>query len=132
MRPIVLALAALLSTAAPAFACPTAAGVVRTIFSERPEPPAGHEVFFGRWSPGAEAPPAPGWGRPLGYLVQTDGSRLAVYSAVSSCHHDFRRDFGATEVWMVGRPLLHEGRVIGFRARGRGRNGTADWSGRRD
>ncbi len=132
MRPFVLALAALLSTAAPASACPTAAGVVRTIFTERPEPPPGYAVFVGRWTRRAEAPPVQGWGTPLGYLVQSDGGRLAVYSPVTSCHHDFDRDFGEAEVWMVGRPLLHEGRLIGFHARGRGRNGTADWSGRRD
>lgn len=132
MRPFVLALAALVLTAAPASACPTAAGVVRTIFTERPEPPPGHEVFSGRWTREAAPPPAPGWGPPVGYLVQADGGRLAVYSPVSSCHHDFDRDFGAAEVWMVGRPLLHEGRVIGFHARGRGRNGTADWSGPRN
>ncbi|HZW15076.1 MAG TPA: hypothetical protein VFF66_02355 [Brevundimonas sp.] len=132
MRPIVLALAALMSTATPALACPTVAGVVRTHFTERPEPPPGYAVYSGRWTAGAEAPPAPGWGRPVGYLTQAGGERLAVYSAVSSCHHDFRRDFGETVVWMVGRPLIHDGRVIGFRARGRGRNGTADWSGGRD
>ena len=94
MRPIVLALTALLSTAAPALACPTAAGVVRTIFTERPEPPAGYEVFSGRWTRGAETPPIPDWGLPVGYLTEADGDRLAVYAAVSSCHHDFRRDFG--------------------------------------
>lgn len=135
MRPIALAAVAafaLAVSAGPALACPSPAGVVRTIFTEPPpEPPRGSQVFSGRWSRGADAPPAPGWGLPLGYLVEDDGDRLAVYSAASSCHADFRRDFGDAEVWMVGRPLLHEGRVVGFHARGRGRNGTADWSGAR-
>ena len=135
MRPTVLAVLAAsalaASVAGPAFACPTPAGVVRTIFTEPQTPPPGARVFSGRWRPGADAPPAPGWGAPLGYLIEADGDRLAVYSAVTSCHADFRRDFGDAEVWMVGRPLLHEGRLVGFRARGRGRNGAADWSGSR-
>ncbi|SFS37327.1 hypothetical protein [Brevundimonas viscosa] len=133
MRALVFLAAALLAgSAVPALACPGPAGVVRTIFPERPaDLPPGTEAFAGRWAPGASEPPAPGWGVPVGWLEQGHGRRLAVYSPVTSCHHDFRRDFGGAEVWIVGRPLLHEGRVVGLRARGRGRNGTADWSGRR-
>ena len=135
MRPTALAVLAApvlaVCAAAPAVACPTPAGLVRNIFTEPPTPPPGHQVFSGRWRRGAETPPAPGWCAPLGYLVEVDGDRLAVYSPVTSCHADFRRDFGDARVWMVGRPLLHEGRIVGFRARGRGRNGLADWSGAR-
>ncbi len=133
MRPLALVAAALLAGAAgPALACPSPAGVVRTIFADRPaDLPQDTQAFGGRWSFGASEPPVPGWGVPVGWLEQADGRRLAVYSPLSSCHHDFRRDFGAAEVWIVGAPLVNEGRVVGVRARGRGRNGEADWSGRR-